>query len=204
MTIEMLVFYIRKCRIQVCFSCFALLAFCCIFTGMGGGAACFLGMLLHEAGHLAVMWAFEAPPTGVTLSALGCRIQSDKGNHLSNCRQALVSLAGPAVNWLSWLTASALGAGGTAFAQASLVLGMAHSLPIEPLDGGLALRYLVRGMWGERWAEWISRAASILFLLPLALLGFFVLLRTHYNFSLLALSMYLMLYLLLGWDDTQV
>lgn len=203
MTPVMLVFYIKKCRIQVNFSCFALLAFCCIFTGMGGGAACFLAAMLHEAAHLAVMWAVKAPPAAVKLSALGCKTQSDKANCLSEPRQILISLAGPTANWLCWLLLLFFGCGGSPFAKASLVLGLVHSLPVEPLDGGLALHYFLRRTAGERGAEIISRAVSAAVLTPLAVLGFFVLLRTRCNFSLLALSMYLILYLLLGWDDTQ-
>lgn len=34
----------------------------------------------------------------------------------------------------------------------------------------------------------------------MAVLGFLILLRTRYNFTLLAMSLYLMLYLLLGKD----
>ena len=43
------------------------------------------------------------------------------------------------------------------------------------------------------------RAAAAL-LLPLWVLGFWVLLRTRYNYTLLALALYLMLYLVLGKD----
>lgn len=200
----MLIFYIKKCRIQVGFSCFALLAFCCIFAGMGGGAACFLAVILHEAAHLAVMVLMKAPPSSVTITGLGCRIASDKEMSLSDRKHMMISLAGPGMNWLCWLAAAVFHCGGTSFANASLALGLAHSLPIEPLDGGLALRYFWRAKWGEKKAAQISRVFSAVFLFPLAVLGFLVLLRTRYNFSLLALSLYLMLYLVLGRDDTQV
>ncbi len=89
------------------------------------------------------------------------------------------------------------------FARANLALALVHSLPVEPLDGGLALRYLLRGLLGAGRAEKISRISSALCVFPLALLGFWVLLRTRYNYSLLALSLYLMLYLVLGKDDAQ-
>ncbi len=45
-----------------------------------------------------------------------------------------------------------------------------------------------------------ATGVSLLFLFPMAVLGFLILLRTRYNFTLLAMSLYLMLYLLLGKD----
>ncbi|WP_305116482.1 hypothetical protein [Acutalibacter muris] len=96
-----------------------------------------------------------------------------------------------------------LGFDGSAFWGASFALALTHSLPIEPLDGGLALRYFLRGKYTYEKAEQISRMISTILLVPLAILGFSILLRTRYNYSLLALSIYLMLYLVMKWDYTQ-
>lgn len=193
----------RRCRVEVRFSCFALLAFCCIFTGMDGGASFLGAAALHEAAHLGVMWGLGAPPERVVLSALGCRVEPGRNRPLPDRAQSLVSLAGPGVNLLAFLALAALGWAGHPFARANLALGLLHSLPVEPLDGGLALRYLLRDFFGAERAEQISRITSALCVFPLALLGFLVLLRTRYNYSLLALSLYLMLYLVLGKDDAQ-
>lgn len=198
-----LAFRLGGCRVRAGFSCFALLAFCCIFTGMEGAGACLLAVALHECAHLLVMAALGAPAGEVGLSALGCRITPSPGRPLSDPRQALVSLAGPAMNLLCFCLSYGLGAGGSAFAGASLALGLAHSLPIEPLDGGLALRYLLRPLLGDHRAELVCRTASVLLVFPLGVLGFLILLRTRYNYSLLALSLYLALYLVLGRDLAQ-
>lgn len=53
---------------------------------------------------------------------------------------------------------------------------------------------------GQQRAARAATAVSLVFLIPLAVLGFWVLLRTRYNFTLLAMSLYLMLYLVLGRD----
>ena len=86
------------------------------------------------------------------------------------------------------------------FAQASLTLGIFHCLPIEPLDGGLALRALLSSFLKSERAEKITFIVSLVLLFPLAVLGFLILLRTRYNFSLLLMSLYLMLYLVLKRD----
>lgn len=199
----MLCFCVGGCRIELKFSCFVLLAFCCIFTGVEGGAVCFLAVCLHELAHLAVLKGCGGAPAKIAVSALGCRVVLNGGRPLPDLCQAAVSLAGPIANWLSFLAAICLGLSKSQFAGASLALAVTHSLPVEPLDGGLALRYLLRSRLSADKTERICRAASALFLFPLAVLGFIVLLRTRYNYSLLALSLYLMLYLVLKWDYTQ-
>lgn len=196
-------FRLGGCKVRVGFTCFVLLAACCLFSGLGGGGACAAAVMLHEGAHLAMMWLLHTPPESVALTAMGCRVSYCKGISLSNKKHALISLAGPGMNWLCFLLSKIHGID-IAFTASSLALGILHSLPIEPLDGGLALRYFLMGRLGPFRAEKVCRLVSAVILFPLAALGFMVLLRTRYNYSLLALSMYLMLYLVLGWDYTQV
>ena len=51
----MLAFHIGPCRVQLNFSFFALIAFCCIFNGEKGGLECFLAVCLYEASQLSAM-----------------------------------------------------------------------------------------------------------------------------------------------------
>ncbi len=196
----MLSFSLGGCRLEVGFSCFALLAFCCLFAGPSGGASFLSAAALHESAHLGTLFLFRAPPKTVRFSALGCRMVLDSGKRLAYWQNAVVSLAGPAINLLSFSAACLLGGKEGPFAAASLGLGVLHILPIEPLDGGLALHAVLSGHLDAGPAGKISFGLSLLFLLPLAVLGFLVLLRTRYNFSLPVLSVYLMLYLVLQRD----
>ena len=168
---------------------------------MGGSAICFVSVLLHESAHLGAMLSLHMAPARIILSALGCRVVLNRGCHLSDWKQAIISLSGPAANWLVFLSTLILGFADSPLAMVNLALGLTHILPIEPLDGGFALRYILRSQFGEEKADSVSKGISVLFLLPLALLGFYILLRTQYNYSLLALSIYLMLYLVLGKDE---
>lgn len=199
----MISFLLGRCQIKLGFSWFALLAFCCLFAGIGGGVFFLLAILLHEGAHVTAMYLLHAPPSSVELSALGCRILLDPRRKLGYRESILVSLAGPAANLLSFLAAFLIGQAENAFSFASLALGILHSLPIEPLDGGLALKAFLSLWMDEAWAGKISRILSFFLLFPLAVFGFFVLLRTRYNFSLLALSVYLMLYLVLKQDFSE-
>lgn len=193
-------FTLGACQVRLGFSCFALLAFCCLFLGAGSSAFFLAAALLHELAHVAILFVLRAPPALVQLTALGCRMVPNRERTLSYGQAALVSWAGPGVNLLC--AGGMLAAGETAhpFFFASLGLGLLHSLPIEPLDGGLALRSLLSLRLGPRRAGRFATGVSLLFLFPMAVLGFLILLRTRYIFTLLAMSLYLMLYLLLGKD----
>ena len=197
----MISFSLGGCRFSLGFSCFALLAFCCLFLGAGGSAFFLLAVLFHEGAHIVVMAHFGAMPAAVQLTALGCRMVPRRDKLLPYGEQALVSLAGPGCNLLC---AGGMGCffqgGDHPFFWSSLVLGILHSLPVEPLDGGMAFRCFLSSRMAERTASRISLWVSLLILFPLAVLGFLLLLRTRYNFTLLALSMYLMLYLVLKRD----
>ena len=113
-----------------------------------------------------------------------------------------MALAGPAANllafavcWGAFLLTSSLYLAN--LAAANLLLALLNALPVGPLDGGQALySFLCRSREAER-SEKIVEVVSFFVILPIAILGFFILLRSRYNFSLLIVSGYLMLMLLL-------
>ena len=82
------------------------------------------------------------------------------------------------------------------FAQANFFLAAFNILPIEPLDGGQTVLNLLLRRFEVQIAEKVMLLLSILILFPLAILGFYILLQSTYNFSLLFLSCYLMAVLL--------
>ena len=196
----MLEFSIKGCRLTIRFSFFALLAFCCLFAGASSSAFLLLAVFLHEAAHLLTMCLLHAPPKSVTLSALGCRMILPEEKPMGYGKSVLVSLAGPFVNLLSFGMMALCSRQNHVFALAGLALGIFHCLPIEPLDGGLALRAVLSCFLDAERAEKITFLFSLILLFPLTVLGFLILLRTRYNFSLLFMSLYLMLFLVLKRD----
>ena len=196
----MLEFAIKGCSLTIRFSFFALLAFCCLFAGASSSAFLLLAVFLHESAHLLAMCLFHAPPKSIVLSALGCRMILFEEKPMGYGKNMLVSLAGPFANLLSFGMMALFSGEAHIFAQASLTLGMFHCLPIEPLDGGLALRAFLSTFLEAERAEKITFVISLVLLFPLSVLGFLLLLRTRYNFSLLLMSLYFLLYLVLKRD----
>ena len=178
------------------FSCFALLSYCALFSGGLWTGAFFLGVLCHEGGHLGALALLGAPPGQVSLSALGCRITPSPRRSLTWGESAFVSLAGPGANLLAWAAGQAAGWGERHFFLCCLGLGLLHSLPILPLDGGLVLEALLSRQLSPALGETLCWWVSAGLVLPLGILGLLVVFRSPGNFSLLAMSLYLACYLL--------
>ena len=83
------------------------------------------------------------------------------------------------------------------FVSAHLTLGVFNSIPVSTLDGGQALLILLQHRMSPYRANRILDVLSLVILFPLAAAGFWVLLRSKYNFTLLAVSLYLIAVVLL-------
>lgn len=99
-----------------------------------------LAAVIHELGHAAAIVCLGGRITCIRLHAAGAVIV--QGKLLSDTRECLVSLAGPAAGLLAAMLFAfwrhPMGAG------ANLVLSLFNILPILPLDGGAAVRSLLR------------------------------------------------------------
>lgn len=177
-------------RVCVTFGCFALLA---ALLPLENGAA-FLPALLacavHEGGHLLAARAVGMRVREVRFSALGIRMEGDTAS-LTHWRRAAVSLAGPAANLLFVLPALLFSRDAAAV---QLLLFLFHILPAVPLDGGAALFAMLSTRLSERCASFWIAVCSALTAFALGTFGFYVLLRSKGNFTLLLLAVYILFY----------
>lgn len=159
--------------------------------------------LIHESGHLLVMKALGVPAVCVRCGLFGLEILEEKAMP-EKILGPICSFRwqGPLANGAAFLLLLPVSYGIASpfvvkFLSANGIMAIFHLLPVEPLDGGQALYAgFCRWMPPAR-AEKICRAVSFLTLLPLGILGFSVLLYSRYNFSLLLVSLYLLLLMLL-------
>lgn len=77
------------------------------------------------------------------------------------------------------------------FMYCNLGLGFFNSLPIESLDGGNAVYLFLERFFSYQTAKNLIAILSFLVLVPMAAVGFLLLLRSPYNFTLLFTSCYL-------------
>lgn len=157
---------------------------------------CVAASAMHEAGHFIALLALNCTPKKICMGIFGIRVEQDPAHRLGYAANCAVSLAGPLVNLISFGVLSCFTGNGAA-AMVHLTLGVFNLLPIEPLDGGQALYSLLALRHSEEKARKIVMWVSVLTLLPIAAAGFYLLIASGYNFTLLAVCGYLCLLLLL-------
>ena len=156
----------------------------------GIAAWCLAASVMHEFGHFAAMYAFGSRPSSVNIGFFGVAVKRNPGISVNHAESMLIALAGPAVNLVSFIILYSL-TGWTVPVIVHLIMALFNLLPVESLDGGQALYYAMAEPLGEEKAERVVFLMSVLLLIPLATAGFFLLLHSRYNFTLLAVSLYL-------------
>jgi stage IV sporulation protein FB len=184
-------FKVGNCRVTVGIPFLVVAALVLALDSSGVAFAGFVCGALHESAHVIAMKLLGNMPEQMRFTAFGIDIVR-RNDRRSYSRDALVSLAGPAVN----LAAAALlfcipQIRQSVYFYANLVLFAFNSLPIAPLDGGQILRALLCLITEPEKADKIVTAVSLSLLVPLATAGFFVLIQTGWNFTLLLAVCYL-------------
>ncbi len=189
-------FRLWSIRFDVSFYFFALLAAFFVLepdsiTACGAAAA-----LLHECGHLTAMLLVPGGHVEqVSVTACGLRIRARLlGQHKG---WLPVCLAGAAANFLTAVITMPLGLlinspFFAVLASANIFMGAVNLLPVEPMDGGQALRALMLRRYSPETADRICATVSLAVLIPLIAVGLWLLMRTQYNFSLLLLGLWLL------------
>ena len=78
-----------------------------------------------------------------------------------------------------------------------LALGVFNLLPVMSLDGGHLLYLFLSRHYQPRTCERVLRITTFVLVLPLFAAGIYLLFRSSYNYSLLAISLYLLAILFL-------
>lgn len=157
-------------------------------TGLGGRMLC--AALIHELGHLITMFFLRQPPRTIDFLPFGIRIRKQQSTNVSYWGETAIFLAGPVLNFLfagliTWRF------GFTQLAQIHFLLGLFNLLPIGILDGGMAMQSLACCFGSPQEAERISRAVSLIILLPLVAGAAVLMVRGKGNITLIVTLIYL-------------
>ena len=153
---------------------------------------CFFAAVMHECGHLLMMRLFCCRLRSISITLFDVKICADEPKSVG--ADAMIASAGVMTNFFfaavcyPFLPMMSL---------SHLAIGIFNLLPMDSLDGGrLLLLWLTRRLSAFA-AERILKAVTFVFLTPILCCGIYVLLHTKYNYSLLAVSLYLLTVLLL-------
>ncbi len=193
---------LKTLKFEISFYFAAAVTLLLLFDKSGRAALGIAAAVIHEAGHLFCLLRWGDIPSKISLLPFGMRIERRGSVALSYNQEAAAALAGPAVNLILAAALTVI----YAYTHYSVLLfpiainlglGLLNLMPIEPLDGGRILHALLLKRLSEQRSEQIAVGVSVLFLFPLAFAGFYVLIRSGYNFTLLAVTVYLVLLLIL-------
>lgn len=148
---------------------------------------CVLAAVLHELGHLVMMRCFHIRVQMVKVSIFDVLIKADSPRSFR--QDILVTLGGPAANFLSAAVFYPLSRD---LLYANLALGMFNLLPVMSLDGGRLLYLILSRRFLPKTCSILLKITTFLLLLPLLTAGLLMLFRSGYNYSLLAVSLYLL------------
>lgn len=167
-----------------------------LFYDASGTIACLSAALFHEGGHLLCLKGCGETPRELRLGFAGMEMVRSKGQRLSFAQEVAAALSGPAANLFLFTLLSACGVWrrDARLLEAALVnlsLALFNLLPVSALDGGRALYFFLCRKYTMRTAHRVVTVLSALCLLPCAFFGFFLLLRSGYNISLLLAVGYL-------------
>lgn len=153
---------------------------------------CLAAAVVHELGHMLMMRLRSVRITGLRLRLFDVLIEAAEPPSFG--ADVLITLGGPAAN-LAFAAVSLPFSFEIGMPQ--LALGVFNLLPAMSLDGGHLLRICLERRYSARVCDIILTITTIVFVLPLMTAGIYLLFKSKYNYSFLAISLYLLAVLLL-------
>ena len=179
---------IKGFEIRVSFIALAVISFLTVSNIYTGYALCFAAVIIHELGHLLCMLIFRIRVRGISVSLFDIKLLESDRYKTAFFKDVLITLSGPAVNLLVFIIS--VGFSGV-FAYVNLFVGLFNALPASTLDGGQALYLVLSRFFKPKTSALIIDIITIIISVPLFFAGFYTLLKTSYNFSLLFIGLYL-------------
>lgn len=184
-------------RFRLTFSFFAVITAMLLTCDRRIVVVSVLSSLLHECGHLVLMFVFGEKPECVIFGAFGIRIERQGVSSLSYKRQAAVAMGGISVNFVLAAVFAVLYC---FFASDVLAVGFAvnifigglNMIPVGILDAGQFLRYILLERFDEGETESKLNIVSDFSVLFFACFCVFYIAFLGLNASLICVCLYLM------------
>lgn len=156
-----------------------------------------ISAFLHEIGHLIAVYFKNEKIKNINFGFANVDIMASSP---INENDFLVLISGSAANFAVALILKILYLylGNPMYniiAYQNLWIGIFNLLPILPLDGGQIFFLILNKKFDIFLSEKILRIVSLVFLVPVCIMGFLILINSKYNFSLLILLCYLISYI---------
>ena len=192
-------FNCRGSKVSVSFFFFVTVCVALVLDVTDTAVLALCAAAVHECGHLFCMLCFGERPSHIWVAPFGLSItRFSCGGYR---REIYIALAGPLANVFvaAVLSAIMLVCHIPQLLKPVLVnlaLALFNFIPVEPLDCGRAVRCWLMCRMNTVRAEKTVFVIGVMFLVPLLAAGFYVLIKSKYNITLLLASVYLSFMLL--------
>lgn len=189
---------LRLGRLRISFD-YITAAFICGLVVLGADSRYLIALVctaLHECGHVFAMLYFGSESIDININLFNIEI-TDKARLKRPYKQDIAIIAvGPAVNFFTAVLFYLLflfcqSDVVYAFFAISLVLGIFNLLPMESTDGGQLLKIFLTKKLEPSAVNIIMTVVTLVILIPIAVLGFYITLNSRYNYTLLFAAMYM-------------
>lgn len=157
-------------------------------------ALCYLIMIIHELAHLAAALSIGLIPSKIVIYPFGVNLKLKNKMVYSLADEIILYAAGPLSNICMALAClpfiNRFGWAGMFYSQ-NITLFILNMLPILPLDGGVIVKKVISNALGYRMAEKLMKVISFILILFFCLLGLYISIKSHFNYSICFLVLFL-------------
>ena len=151
---------------------------------------------MHESGHIFAIIHCGKKISKIKINAFSIDMEQNYSYNTPEKKELFILLCGPLVNLIFCIIFSLLHKIFNLdifkiFSIQNLIIGILNLMPIYSLDGGQILLIFLKHKFSIGTADKILFIISIIFIVPITTLGFFLIIKSDSNFSLLILTFYL-------------
>lgn len=192
---------INNIKVHINFYFLAFIVYVIISDSTGIILIGVISTFLHETGHIVAMLFKNHRVQEIKIGFFHIDIVDNNRQVINYNDDLLILFAGSAFNFMTAFISMVLFYFTRKyifclFIYTNLAMGIMNLLPISSLDGGEIVYIILSSFLTPKTASRLYNIISLIFLMPLSLVGFIVLLNSKYNFSLLFICCYLIYTLL--------
>ena len=193
-----MIFNVFGVKVEITFWFVALITFIFSLNAPSNVLVTVFSSILHETGHLLIMTSVGNKPQAIRFEITGMNIIRQQDFQISTKNEVLIALGGPFVNLICFLISVVFlciceNENILTFGCINLILMIFNLLPINKLDGGLALYYILSQKFDNLTCTKILKITSVFFIALIYVWGIYAFVSSKYNISLIIIAIFLTL-----------
>ena len=193
-----MIFNVFGVKVEITFWFVALITFIISLNAPSNVLVTVFSSILHETGHLLIMTSVGNKPQAIRFEITGMNIIRQPDLKISTKNEIFIALGGPLINLICFLISVVIlciyeNENILTFGCINLILMIFNLLPINKLDGGLALYYILSQKFDNLTCTKILKITSVFFIALIYIWGIYAFVSSKYNISLIIIAIFLTL-----------